>query len=70
MWAEISKACYSLATVQAVLLLAIWPFPTSQSTNDLAVTLGSVAISAAMSIGLHRPLNSHDFKREFTWPAF
>jgi hypothetical protein len=38
--------------------------------KDVAVTLGSLAISAAMSIGLHRPLNSHDFKREFTWPAF
>ena len=62
-WTEISKGCLRLPTVQAILLLALWPFPNFKSTNDLSVTLSSIAISASMSIGLHRPMNSHDFKR-------
>ncbi len=62
-WSEISKPPYKLSTVQAVILLCIWPFPTTSTWNDVSVTMSSIAISIAMQVGLHKPFNTQDFSR-------
>jgi len=63
-WTEISTCLHKISTVQAILLVALWPFPTAKSTNDTSVILSSIAITSSMNIGLHRPLNRQDFKRK------
>ena len=60
-WAEISQPPYTVATVQAIIILCTWPFPTTSTWNEPAVTLSSVAINIAMQVGLHRPVNAQDF---------
>lgn len=50
-------------TIQALLLLATWPFPTDTQWKDPSLLLISVAKSAAMQNGLHRPESMQDFLR-------
>ena len=65
-WAEIAKPPYRVLTVQAILLVCIWPFPTNTMYNGVSATLSSVAINIAMQIGLHRPFNRQDFLRRLS----
>ena len=61
LWKQIRTPPHTLEVVQAILLLCIWPFPTSSSSNDQSYTLASIAINVAIQMGLHRPINQHDF---------
>ena len=62
LWAEIAKLPYKISTVQAVVVFCLWPFR-STTWEDTSVTLSAIAVSTAMQVGLHRPLNTQDFSR-------
>lgn len=62
-WAEISKPPYKVSTVQAIIVLCIWPFPTTTTYNDVSVVLSAIAISASMQVGLYMPFHTQDFSR-------
>ncbi|KUJ07834.1 uncharacterized protein LY89DRAFT_789497 [Mollisia scopiformis] len=81
-WESISSPPYTIPMVQAIILACTWPFPMPSMWNDTIVTLSSIAVSTAMQLGLHRPLNATDFLRKkatadendsqtraFTWAA-
>lgn len=61
LWHEISKPPYRLSTIQALIILNSWPFPTSSTCADPSATFSSIAISAAMQIGLHNPVHAGEF---------
>ncbi|KIX00116.1 uncharacterized protein Z518_10253 [Rhinocladiella mackenziei CBS 650.93] len=49
----------NVETVQALLILCMWPFPFTSQRNDPSFIHGAIATQIALSIGLHRP--SMDF---------
>lgn len=52
-----------LELIQAIILLSTWPFPVSTMNTDPSFTIMSVAKTAALSLGLHRPESARDFLR-------
>lgn len=52
----------SLQTIQAILLLCLWPFPVKHQHNEPSLNYCSLAISAALQMGLHRPSHSMEYK--------
>ncbi|TVY37477.1 hypothetical protein LSUB1_G004489 [Lachnellula subtilissima] len=64
-WSAIATPPYSLPTVQSIILISAWPFPVDSTYKAALVTLSSIAISTAMQLGLHRPMNATDFLRSF-----
>jgi hypothetical protein len=65
MWEMITKPPYLITTAQAVIALCNWPFPVTSAWSDILITMSSIALSMAMQLGLHRPLNAQDFVRKF-----
>ena len=63
-WNDISHPPYTVPGIQAIVALSIWPFPTTSTWHDTSTTLSSIAVSAAMQLGLHRPQHAQDFLRE------
>jgi transcriptional regulatory protein LEU3 len=61
LWSNIRCPPYTMGLVQAILLISTWPFPTNSSATDQTYTLTSVAVNASIQMGLHRPINQHDF---------
>lgn len=54
----------SLATyAHAMLLICMWPFPTSLMSTDISFILAGIAKNAAVHIGLHGPGALQDFSR-------
>ena len=62
-WASLSVLPHTRFIVQAIVLLCMWPFPTSSMWTDSSFMFISVAKSAALQMGLHRPENIQDFSR-------
>ncbi|TVY91060.1 Regulatory protein [Lachnellula willkommii] len=60
-WSAISTPPYNLPTVHSIILISAWPFPVDSTYKCTSVTLSSIAISTAMQLGLHRPMNATDF---------
>lgn len=67
LWECISTPPYTIPMVQAIILACAWPFPTTSQWNDTIITLSSIAVSTAMQLGLHRPLNATDFLRKYSF---
>ena len=63
LWGTIAKPPHSLLSIQAMLLLCMWPFPTSSMSTDTSFILAAVAKNAAAHIGLHKPEILQDFSR-------
>jgi transcriptional regulatory protein LEU3 len=63
MWSTLSAPPLSCHIVQAILLLCIWPFPTSSMWKDISFMLVTMAQNVAMQLGLHRPEIIQDFSR-------
>jgi hypothetical protein len=51
----------SFETVQALLLLCVWPFPFQQTINDPSPMYIALASQIAYQLGLHRPAYRTDF---------
>ncbi|KAH8671534.1 fungal-specific transcription factor domain-containing protein [Xylariales sp. PMI_506] len=56
-----SSQSRSFETVQALLLLATWPFPFQQTINDPSPMYVTLATQIAYQLGLHRPAFPGDF---------
>ena len=54
---------YSLLSIQAMILICMWPFPTSSQFTDISFMLAGILKNAAMNTGLHRPEILQDFSR-------
>jgi hypothetical protein len=62
-WKTVSAFPCSLYTVQALVLICTWPFPTSSLWTDPSFILISIAKSTALQLGIHRPEMVEDFSR-------
>lgn len=63
LWKQISTLPHTIDLVQAITLMAIWPFPVSSMNMDPSLTLVSIAKAAAVTLGVHRPETMQDFLR-------
>jgi hypothetical protein len=54
---------HSRHTVQALLLVSVWSFPINTMSKDQSFMTVSLAKSACMQLGLHRPETVQDFLR-------
>lgn len=59
----------SLKTMQALLLLCVWPFPFQQTINDPSTMYCSLATTIGYQLGLHRPLHRSDFDENAMGPG-
>ena len=61
----VRKAVFSrkLPTMQAFLLLCVWPMPVDTLDNDISTILIGVILQLAMNIGLHLHGDGQDFSR-------
>ncbi|KIW96320.1 uncharacterized protein Z519_03389 [Cladophialophora bantiana CBS 173.52] len=63
LWQTVPKVPHSRLELKAMILICLWPFPTSSMTTDSSFILASVAKTSAMHIGLHKPYFVQDFSR-------
>lgn len=63
LWETISNPPHTLELVQSIVLICMWPFPTSSLTTDSTITLATLAHSIALQLGFHRPDVISDFSR-------
>ncbi|QKX60413.1 uncharacterized protein TRUGW13939_07558 [Talaromyces rugulosus] len=63
LWECISNPPHTWELVQAIVLVCMWPFPTSSLSTDNTVILVTTAQTMAMRLGLHRPDAIRDFSR-------
>src|SRR5689334_12307855 len=63
LWEKIASPPHTPGLVQAIILLATWPFPVSTMNTDPSLTILSIAKASAMALGLHRPETIKDFLR-------
>ncbi|KAJ3544455.1 hypothetical protein NM208_g3047 [Fusarium decemcellulare] len=63
MWKMLRSVSYSVTTVQALVLLCTWPFPTSSSTADPTFMLVGTMLQIGTQMGLHRALDAQDFTK-------
>ncbi|KAH8691623.1 hypothetical protein BGW36DRAFT_304893 [Talaromyces proteolyticus] len=63
LWESISSPPHSWELVQSIILVCMWPFPTSSLSTDNSIVLVTTAQTIAMRLGLHRPDAIQDFSR-------
>lgn len=51
----------SISTIQAFLILSIWPIPVERQSDDMRWMMSSVAMAMAMQKGLHRVGFEHEY---------
>lgn len=79
----VSNPPFSLATVNALLLLCAWPLPTIRFLNDPSSSYASLALNACLLLGLHTGRGSHpeyaigprkfdvsDEEARYTWAGY
>ena len=63
LWDTIANPPHTWHVVQSILLVCLWPFPTSSLSSDITSILVSTAQTIAVRMGLHRPEAIQDFSR-------
>ncbi|KKK20508.1 hypothetical protein ARAM_001107 [Aspergillus rambellii] len=63
LWDTISNPPQTWHAVQSILLVCLWPFPTSSLSSDITSILLSAAQTIAVRLGLHRPEAIQEFSR-------
>ncbi len=53
-----------IPTIQAVLILCLWPIPVNSMCQDTSHTLGAVAMQLAVQNGLHILGHQQDYERQ------
>jgi hypothetical protein len=61
LWSTISKPPLSLAAIQALCLLCMWPFPEFHIHSDTSSVISCIAMNSAIHMGLHRPSHTHEY---------
>lgn len=64
LWDTIANPPHTWHVVQAILLVCLWPFPTSSLSSDITSILISTAQTIAVRMGLHCPEAIQDFSRK------
>lgn len=64
LWEAIANPPHTSHTVRSMLLLCMWPFPTSSLSTDITLMLVTISQTIAMQLGLHQPEAIQDFSRE------
>ncbi|KAL3488432.1 hypothetical protein BJX62DRAFT_227371 [Aspergillus germanicus] len=62
-WSTLRSIPYTLQSVQSLVILCTWPFPTSSSTADPTYTLAGIMLQLALQMGLHCAPNAQDFTK-------
>lgn len=62
-WEKVSEPPLSIANIQALLFLSMWPYNTMRMWTDSSMTHVNLAISSAMHTGLHRADHWQEFSR-------
>ncbi|CEL01980.1 hypothetical protein ASPCAL01556 [Aspergillus calidoustus] len=62
-WSTVRSIPYTLQSVQSLIILCTWPFPTSSSTADPTYTLAGIMLQLAFQMGLHCAPNAQDFTK-------
>ncbi|KAL3449211.1 hypothetical protein BJX65DRAFT_294704 [Aspergillus insuetus] len=62
-WSTLRSIPYTLQSVQSLIILCTWPFPTSSSTADPTYTLAGTMLQLAFQMGLHCAPNAQDFTK-------
>jgi hypothetical protein len=62
-WSTLQSIPYTLQSVQSLIILCTWPFPTSSSTADPTYTLAGTMLQLAFQMGLHCAPNAQDFTK-------
>jgi len=64
-WETISDPLPVLHDIQALLILCMWPFPTTHLwSSHQHLTFGNFCTNSAMQMGLHRPEHASDFTKK------
>ena len=63
LWAAIPALPHAHSTIQAIIIISMWPFPIATMSKDRSFMLVALAKAAAMQLGLHRPEVVQDFLR-------
>ena len=63
LWQTVGNPPHTRPALKAMVLLCLWPFPTSSLSTDTSFILASTLKSSAMHIGVHRPNHVHHFSR-------
>lgn len=63
LWQTVGDPPHSRPDLKAMILICLWPFPTSSMSTDSSYILAASAKSSAMHIGLHKPHSEQDFSR-------
>lgn len=63
MWSAIPMLPHNRFTVQAILLISMWPYPTNSMSTNPSFLLVSIAKTACLQLGIHRPEVIQDFLR-------
>jgi hypothetical protein len=62
-WSTASQPPLSSFSIQALIIMSMWPFPTDTQWKEPSFMLMSMAKSAAMQNGFHQPEAMQDFLR-------
>lgn len=62
-WKSLQAIPNSLHTIQCLVLLCTWPFPTSSSSTDPSYMFSGLIMQLCMQMGLHRPKSPEDFTK-------
>ena len=64
LWDTIANPPHTWHVVQSILLVCLWPFPTSSLSSDVTSILVFTAQTIAVRMGLHCPESIQDFSRK------
>jgi hypothetical protein len=62
-WERIAEHPIPFHALQALLVLCMWPFPTTHMWGDASVSLSNISLVAAFHMGLHRPEHMQEFTK-------
>lgn len=69
LWQTIGSPPHTRSDLKAMVLLCLWPMPTSSMSTDPSFVLASACKSSAMHVGVHKPHSAQDFTRIRTSPS-
>ena len=64
LWRKAAESPGTLGNIQALILVSKWPFLNLRLRNDRSIILTSVAVTAAMQVGMHRPGRENDYSKD------
>ncbi|KAL7913903.1 hypothetical protein GGI35DRAFT_438906 [Trichoderma velutinum] len=63
LWRTVGNPPHTGLDLKAMVLICLWPFPTSSMSTDMSYFVASTVKTSAMHVGVHKPFNMEDFSR-------